>query len=105
MPWLLHLVTFVRYTCAFFLTIPVTVGSCERSLSKLKIVKNYFRSTKPQERLSDLALLSIDKERARMINVAKMIDVLAEQKAKNVMSGHSLKYCSSYSTIVGLQER
>src|SRR6218665_546063 len=98
MPWLLHLVTFVRYTCTFFLTIPVTVGSCERSLSKLKIVKNYFRSTKPQKRLSDLALLSIDKERARMINVAKILTFWQNKRLKNVMSGHSLKYCSSYST-------
>jgi hypothetical protein len=28
-----------------FLTLPVTVASCERSLSKLKIIKNYLRSS------------------------------------------------------------
>ena len=58
-----------------FLTIPVTVASCERSFSKLKIIKNYLRSTMSQERLSGLALLSIENERARMIDVANMIDI------------------------------
>ena len=65
-----------------FLTIPVTVASCERSFSKLKIIKNYLRSTMSQERLSGLALLSIENERARMIDVANMIDIFSEQKAR-----------------------
>ena len=33
-----------------FLTIPVTVASAERSFSKLKIIKNYLRSTMSKER-------------------------------------------------------
>ena len=41
-----------------FLTAPATVASEERSFSKLKIIKNYFRSTIGQDRLTNLAGLS-----------------------------------------------
>ena len=45
-------------------------------------------SQETEESLSELALLSIENEHARMINVAKMIDVFAEEKAiKTVMRG------------------
>ena len=43
-----------------FLTIPVTIAKCERSFSKLKLIKNYMRSTMVQERLSSLAIVSIE---------------------------------------------
>ena len=45
-----------------YLTIPVTVASAERSFSKLKIIKNYLRSTMSQGRLASLAILSIEEE-------------------------------------------
>jgi hypothetical protein len=41
------------------LTIPVTVAACERSLSKLKLIKTYMRSSMSNERLNYLALLSL----------------------------------------------
>ncbi|KAG6406752.1 hypothetical protein SASPL_134361 [Salvia splendens] len=43
------------------LTIPVTVASAERSFSKLKLLKNYLRSTMSQDRLNGLATCSIEK--------------------------------------------
>uniref|UniRef100_A0A7N0SZK7 HAT C-terminal dimerisation domain-containing protein n=1 Tax=Kalanchoe fedtschenkoi TaxID=63787 RepID=A0A7N0SZK7_KALFE len=43
------------------LTVPVTVASAERSFSKLKLLKTYLRSSMSQERLNDLAILSIEK--------------------------------------------
>ena len=42
-----------------FLTRAISVASCERSFSKLKLIKNYLRSTMSQTRLTDLAILSI----------------------------------------------
>ena len=43
------------------LTIPVSVASAERSFSKLKLIKSYLRSSMCQERLSGLAILSVEK--------------------------------------------
>lgn len=51
-----------------FLTLPVTTASCERSFSKLKIIKNYLRSTMAQERLKNLAILSIENELAKQLD-------------------------------------
>ena len=45
-----------------FLTMCVSVASCERSFSKLKLIKTYLRSTMGQERLSSLALFCRSKE-------------------------------------------
>jgi len=42
-------------------TTPVTVAGNERSFSKFKLVKNYLRTTKSDFRLSDLPLVSSEK--------------------------------------------
>jgi hypothetical protein len=44
------------------LTLAFSVASCERSFSKLKLIKTYLRSTMAQERVSNLAILSIEWE-------------------------------------------
>ena len=44
------------------LTLPVSVAGSERSFSKLKIIKNYLRSTMSDGRFSSLAVLSIEHE-------------------------------------------
>lgn len=41
-----------------FLTIPVTTATCEMSFNKLKIIKNYLRSTMNQNRLTSMAILN-----------------------------------------------
>ena len=41
------------------LTIAVSTAHCERSFSALKRIKSYLRSTMSQQRLVDLAILSI----------------------------------------------
>lgn len=45
------------------LTIPSTTASVERSFSALKHIKTYSRNRMEQNRLSSLALISIEKER------------------------------------------
>jgi hypothetical protein len=45
-----------------YLTLPVSVASGERSFSKLKLIKNYLRSSISQERLIDLSMISIENE-------------------------------------------
>ena len=64
------------------LTIPAAVASAERSFSKLKLVKNYLRSIMSQDRLVDLARLSIESDIARKINFDNVITRFALKKAK-----------------------
>jgi hypothetical protein len=63
-------------------TIPVTVASAERSFSKLKLLKNYLRSTMSQERLNGLATLCIEKKLLDEIDVNKIIDEFASRNVK-----------------------
>ena len=65
-----------------FLTISVSVASCERSFSKLKQIKNYLRSTMGQSRLSDLALLSIESDMVKDIDFDGVIDRFAALKTR-----------------------
>jgi hypothetical protein len=65
-----------------FLTIPVTVATAERSFSKLKLIKTYLRNTMTDERLSGLAILSIENAAARKLDVSKIIDNFASRKAR-----------------------
>ena len=44
------------------LTIGFSIASCERSFPKLKLIKTCIRSSMLQERLTSLALISIEKE-------------------------------------------
>ena len=60
----------------------MTVPTCERSFSKLKLVKSYLRSTMSVERLSDLAMLSIENERAKKLDISKVVDIFAQEKAR-----------------------
>ena len=65
-----------------FLTLCVSVASCERSFSKLKLIKNYLRSTMSQARLSGLAILSVENELAKNLNFDEIIDNFASLKAR-----------------------
>jgi len=51
------------------MTIPLTSGSAEHSFSKLKLLKNYFRNTTLQDRLTNIALLNIERFHTSRIDV------------------------------------
>ncbi|XP_050877053.1 uncharacterized protein LOC127080804 [Lathyrus oleraceus] len=63
------------------LTIPVTVASAERSFSKLKLLKNYLRSTMSQERLNELALITAKND---ILETIKYEDLVNEFASKSV---------------------
>ncbi|KAK9954687.1 hypothetical protein ABG768_016736 [Culter alburnus] len=65
-----------------FLTLPVSVAAPERSFSKLKLIKTYLRSSMSQERLSGLAILSIERTRAREMDIKDIVDDFAQRKAR-----------------------
>ena len=64
------------------LTLPITVASAERSFSKLKLIKTYLRSTMTQERLSNLAVVSIEHKESQKLNIDALIDQFAVKKAR-----------------------
>lgn len=64
------------------LTSPVSVASGERSFSKLKIIKNYLRNSMNQERLNELAIISIEHDIANSIEYDDVIDDFAKSKAR-----------------------
>ena len=60
-----------------FVTLPVTTASCERSFSKLTIVKNNLRSTMAQERLENLIILSVENDITIELHYESIIDSFA----------------------------
>ena len=51
----------------------VTLASAERSFSKSKLIKTYLRSSISQERLDGLALLAIENEGAKQLNIDDLL--------------------------------
>ena len=66
------------------LTIPVTVASAEKTFSKLKLIKSFLRSTMSQERLSGLAILSIEKNMLEKIDYKSLINNFASKRARKM---------------------
>jgi len=54
------------------------------SFSKLKLIKSYLRSTMSQQRLNELALLSIEKDFLNKINYDNLIDNFASQTTRKI---------------------
>jgi hypothetical protein len=75
-----NLVTLYR----IFLTLPVSSAVAERSFSRLKLIKNYLRSTMEEARLSHLAMISIEREFAERIDLDIVIDRFASMKARKM---------------------
>jgi hypothetical protein len=67
-----------------FNTMSVSVAEGERSFSKMKIIKNYFRATMGQERLSSFMMLSIENELARSVSYEEVISNFASRKARKI---------------------
>jgi len=78
------------------LTIPLSIASVERSLSKLKIIKTYLWSTLSQQRLNGLTLLSIEKEMSNEINYDNLIDNFASKKSKKLILNKTMIILINY---------
>ena len=66
------------------ITLPVTVAEAEKSFPKLKLIKSYLRSTMSQERLSSLAIISINHTITEQISYDEVIDDFASKKVRRV---------------------
>lgn len=71
----------LSFALRIFLTMCVSVASCERSFSKLKLIKSYLRSYMNQARLTNLAILSIERHLAETISFDAVIHNFCSQKS------------------------
>ena len=71
--------------CKIAVTLPVSSASCERSVSTLKLINPFLRSTTTDERLSDLGVLSIESRRAKALDLNVFVDCFARQHNRRVL--------------------
>jgi hypothetical protein len=74
----------VHIMLRIYLCMPVSNCSCERSFSKLKLIKNELRSSLCTERLNALSLLSIEHEMVQHTDFNDVIREFAVRKARKV---------------------
>lgn len=63
-------------------TLPVSSATAERSFSRLKLIKTYLRSTISEDRLSNLAILSIEKNIAENMDYNNVIETFSKMKKR-----------------------
>ncbi|XP_008113471.1 zinc finger MYM-type protein 1-like [Anolis carolinensis] len=66
------------------LTLPISVASGERSFSKLKLIKNYLRSTLSQERLSGLSTLAIENSLLDDMDTDSLVHEFSKLKVRKI---------------------
>jgi hypothetical protein len=66
---------------AYRILFTVTIASAERTFSKLKLLKNYLRSTMSQQRLYGLATLCIEK---KLLDDVDIDPIISEFALRNV---------------------
>ena len=54
----------------------------ERSFSKLKLIKTYLRNSLAQDKLSNLALLSIEKNVLKSLNTTEITNMFVNMKTR-----------------------
>ena len=64
------------------MTFPLTSNIDERSFSQMRIIKNYLRSTMSDNRLSNLAVIKINKDLE--IDITKVVDKFASKKERKL---------------------
>ncbi|CAI6376856.1 unnamed protein product [Macrosiphum euphorbiae] len=63
-----------------FKTLPISTASNERFFSSMKNVKSYIRTSMGDERLSDLMIISVEKDEANKIDLNKAVDDFGKMK-------------------------
>ncbi len=66
------------------LTLPITVASNERSFSKLKLIRNYLRSTMSNDRLFYLIISSVECDLLDAIDIQKLVNDWTKMKDRKI---------------------
>ena len=74
----------VAIALRIYLVLMVTNCSAERSFSKLKLIESRLRTSMTQERLVNLAVMSIESDILREIDFAAIINDFAVAKSRKV---------------------
>lgn len=74
----------VEMLLRIYLTLMVSNCTGERSFSKLKLIKNYLRTSMNQNRLNCLTIMALERDILREVPVDDIIQKFAEQKARKV---------------------
>ncbi|XP_065642141.1 uncharacterized protein LOC136071684 [Hydra vulgaris] len=80
-----HLLPNVIMMLRLVYTAPVSTASNERSFSKLKIIKNYLRSTSSSSRLQNLMLLNYNKDILDKIDLKLLTDKWSILKERRII--------------------
>ena len=72
----------IALSLQLFLTICGSVVSCDRSFSKLKLIKTYLRFTMSESRLTNLAILSIENNKLNTLDFEEVINEFVSSKAR-----------------------
>ena len=66
------------------MTCPISAASAEKSFSKLKLIKTFHQSTTVDDRLTSLALISIESACVCNLDYNDIIDVFATAKTGKI---------------------
>jgi hypothetical protein len=69
-----HLYPKVSSVYNYILTIPITTSTNERSFSKLKLIKNYLRTTLTNDKLEYLLLCSVEHDLLDKLDLSKLAE-------------------------------
>ena len=83
---------FVYQLIVFLLILPVTSATCERSHSKVDLIKSAVRSSMGSDRLENLVELSCEKRVLNIINLSAVVDSFASVPRGLPSSVDTLKY-------------
>lgn len=64
----------LRKLYRIMITVPVTSAECERTFSKLSLIKNKLRTTCGQERLEKLLFCTVERDIVQQVDVERIVD-------------------------------
>lgn len=74
--------------CKIALTIGVGIPTNERSFSKLKLIKTSLRTTMDNQRLSDLAIISMERDISKVLNLDEVVQAFGSVETRRINFGY-----------------